>query len=87
MDQLAATKDATEPRTYNCTTVTQLGRCKEEIENNDTCKKYIFFVVPGNEEALLGMPDIELLNILNINCNTIGTEEEEKGTNCNVSKR
>ena len=35
---------------------------------------------------LLGMPDIELLNILNINCNTIGTEKEEKGANCNVSK-
>ena len=34
----------------------------------------------------LGMSDIELLNILNINCNTIGTDKEEKGVNCNMRK-
>ena len=38
-------------------------------------KKCIFFVVPANGEALLGIPDIELLNILNINCNTVGTDK------------
>ena len=43
----------------------------------------IFFVVPGDGDALLGMPDIELLNILNVNCNTIGAE---KGANCNANK-
>ena len=32
------------------------------------------------------MPDFELLNILNINCNTIDTEKEGKGANCTVSK-
>ena len=32
------------------------------------------------------MPDIELLNILNKNCNTITTEKEEKGVNCNMRK-
>ena len=32
------------------------------------------------------MSDIELLNILNINCNIIGTDIEEKGTMCNVNK-
>ena len=41
-------------------------------------KKCIFFVVPGYGEVLLGMPDIELLNILHMNCNTVGTEKEEK---------
>ena len=30
------------------------------------------------------MPDNELLNILNINCNTTGTDKEEKGMNCNM---
>ena len=35
---------------------------------------------------LLGMPHIELLNILNINCNTVGTEKEGKGTNSNMRK-
>ena len=78
--------DATKLRTYNCTTITQLGRCKVEFENNNKHKNCIFFVVPRDGEALLDMPDIELLNILNINCNTIGTEKEEKGTNCNMSK-
>ena len=32
------------------------------------------------------MSDTELFNILNINCNTIGAEKDEKGTNCNANK-
>ena len=40
--QLAAIKDATKLRTYNCTIITQLGRCKVEIENNNKCKKMHF---------------------------------------------
>ena len=68
VDQLAATKDAKiKLKAYNCTTITQLGRCKVKKENNNKCNKCIFFVVLGSREALLGMPDIELLNILNIN--------------------
>ena len=39
------------------------------------------FIVPGDGHVLLGMLDIELLNILQINWNTIGTKKEEKGTN------
>ena len=31
-DKLVATKDTTKLRTYNCTTITHLGRCKVEIE-------------------------------------------------------
>ena len=38
-DQLVVTKDATKLRTYNCTTITQLGKCTEEIENDGKCKK------------------------------------------------
>ena len=37
------------------------------------------FVFPGNREVLLSMPDIELFNILNVNCITIGTAKEEIG--------
>ena len=85
-DELVATKDTPKLRTYNHTTITQLGRCKVKIENNHKCKKCIFFVVPGNREVLLGMSDTELLNILNINCKTIGTDKEEKGVNCNMRK-
>ena len=40
-------------------------------------QKYIFFVVPGDGDALLGMPNIEVLNILQINYNTIGTKRGE----------
>ena len=72
-------------RTYNHT-ITQLDRCKVEVENIEKCKKCIFIVVPGNREVLLGMSDIEQLNILNINCNTIGIDKEEKGKNCNMRK-
>ena len=45
------------------------------------------FLVPGDEDALLGMPDIELLNILQINCNTMGTKKEEKGMSYNQRKK
>ena len=86
MDQLVATRDETKLRTYNCTAITQLGSCKVEIENNDNCKNYIFFVVPENGGVLLGIPDIELLNILNIYCNTIDTDRDEKGANCNMRR-
>ena len=44
----------------------QLGRCKIEIEHYKqiTCE---FFVVPGNGQALLGISDIENLDVLSIN--------------------
>ena len=45
------------------------------------------FVVPWDGDVLLGMEDIELLNILQINCNTIGTKKEEKGMSYNENKR
>ena len=73
-------------KTYNCTTIAQLGGCNVKIESNNKCIMCIFFVVLGDREVLLGMPDIELLNILNINCNTIGAEKDEKGMNCSANK-
>ena len=59
---------------------------QKKTENNNKCKTCTFFVVWGDGEALSSMPDIELLNILNINCNTIGAENDAKGMNCNVNK-
>ena len=41
-----------------------------------------FSVVPGNGQALLGMPDIEMLGILTINYNTIDTKEVDGSENC-----
>ena len=80
-------KDTTMLRTYNSTAITQFWRCSVVIENNNKCKNYIFFVVPGDGDAILGMADIELLNLLQINCNIIGTKKEEKGMTNNKNKR
>ena len=52
---------------YNRTTITQLSKCKVELQHNYKQKIYIFFVVPGNHQALLDMPDIDMLNIITIN--------------------
>ena len=78
-----ATKDATKLRTYNHPTITQLGRCRVEIAKIDKYKSALFFEVPGNGKALLGIPDIELVSILNIDCSAIGTEED---ANCKMRK-
>ena len=33
----------------------------------------MFFVVPGNRQALLGMPDTMMLNLINLNIDSIQT--------------
>ena len=42
------------------------------------------FVVPGNGQALLGMSDIDVLNIINIH--SIGTEQGGGNVNCYKNK-
>ena len=41
-----------------------------------------FFVVPRNGQALLGMPDIDVLNIIKVNIHSIGTEQTGGSDNC-----
>ena len=41
-----------------------------------------FFVVPGNRQPLLGIPDTETLGILIVNCNTIEMKEANGPENC-----
>ena len=43
-----------------------------------------FFIVPGNGQALLGMPDIEKLDIITINHNTVDTQEADRADKCNT---
>ena len=43
--------------------------------------KNIFFVVPGNGQALLGMPDTTALKIINLNIDSIQAEVAECKTN------
>ena len=64
-------------KTYNKTTITQLGTCKVIIENKYNRKRYQFFVVPVNAQALLGMPDTDALQIININIDSIHVDAED----------
>ena len=74
-EQLAPTKNKyVILKTYNKTTVTQLGICTILIEHKYNKKKCRFFVVPGNGQVLLGMPDTDALNIINMNIHSIGAE-------------
>ena len=71
---------------YNKTTITQLGTCTVEIEHknkNEMCK---FFVVLGNGQALLGIPDIDMLYTINVNIHSIGTEHDGGSDNCCTNK-
>ena len=49
--------------------------CKVLVEHKNNKKECEFFVVPGNGQALLGMPDTDVLNIISINIHTIGDED------------
>ena len=78
-EQLVTTRNENiQLKTYNETTRTHLEICKVKIEHNNKCKICNFFVVPGNGQAFLGVPDIETLDILTINCNRIDTQEVDR---------
>ena len=44
-------------------------------------KSCVFFVVPGNGQVLLGMPDTAALKLINVNIDSIQAEEAECKTN------
>ena len=50
-------------KTYN-SIIEQLGICTVRSKHKDNANKCMFFVVPGDSPALLGLPDIEMLDIL-----------------------
>ena len=56
------------------------------INYKDNKKKCEFFVVPGNGQALLGMPDTAALNIINVNIDSIEAASMQKENyNTNVT--
>ena len=67
---------------YNKTTITQLGTCLVEVEHKNDKRMCTLFVVPGNRQALLGMPDIDALNIIKTNIHTIGAEQTIGSDSC-----
>ena len=53
-------------------------------------KKHVFFVVPGNGQVLLGMPDTAVLNIINFNIDSIQVEivsSKTEDRKCTQSQR
>ena len=68
-------------RTYNGTHITQLGTCAVIIKFKNFKKCCFFFVVPGNGQVLLGMPDAAVLNIINLNIDSIQAEMVSSKTN------
>ena len=66
--------------------ITQLGMCTVKIIYNNKQKICKFFVVPGNRQALLVMPNIDVLSIINTNINTIDMEDGRGTNNCCTNK-
>ena len=64
-------------RIYNKTNITQLGMCMVVIKFKNIKKRCIFFIVPGNGQALLGMPDTATLKVINANVDSIQVEVAE----------
>ena len=59
----------------------QLGTCTVYLKFKNVKKRCIFFVVPGNGQALLGMPDMTVFNIINLNIDSIQAVTTECKTN------
>ena len=62
-------------KTYNKTTITQLGTCTVLVEHKNNKTKCRFIVVPRNGKALFGMPGTGKLKIINTNIHSIGVED------------
>ena len=75
---------------YNKTVITQLGMCVVIINYRGNKKKCEFFVVPRNDQVLLGMPDKAALNIINGNIDSIeaaSMQKENYSTNISDAKK
>ena len=66
--------------TYNKTNTMQLWTCAVIIKFKNI-KKCVFFVVLGNGQVLLGMPDATSLNVINVNIHSVQAEIAEGKTN------
>ena len=79
-------KNHIELKMYNKTDITQLGMCMVIINYKDNKKKFEFFLVPRNGQALLGMPGTAALNIINVSIDSIeAASMQNENCNTNVS--
>ena len=69
---------------YNKTFITQLGTCMVTMRYKNNRKKCEFFVVLGNGQVLLGMPDTSAPNIINVNIASLEAEDAQR-ENCNIN--
>ena len=81
---------------YNGTHIMQLGMCAVQIKFKIIKKRCVFFVVPENGQALLGMPDMAAFNLINLNIDSIqairakcktNMEQEAKTTAQNIDNK
>ena len=77
-------KDHIKLKKYNKTFIAQLGTCAVIIAHKNNRRKCEFFVVLGNGQVLLGMPDTAALNIINVNMDSIEAEDTQR-ENCNTN--
>ena len=71
-DQLkSSVKGNIKLKMQNGTHIMQLGICAVQIRFKNIIKRCTFFVVPGNRQVLLGMPDTTTLNLINLNIDSI----------------
>ena len=67
--------------TYNGTSVMQLGASAVFIKFKNIRKCWVLFVVPGNGQALIGMPDATSLDLMKVNIDSIQVEMSKGKTN------
>ena len=62
----------------NQSNIKQLGMCTVKLRHKNKIARCRFFVVPADSQTLLGMPDIELLQILKIMCEVVEGQQADK---------
>ena len=65
-------------KTCNHSNIEQLSMCAVTLRHKDGIARYRFFVVPGDDPMLLGMPGIELLNKLKVICEVGGDQQADR---------
>ena len=65
---------------YNKTVIIKLGMYMVILNYKDSKRKCEIFVVPGNGQALLGMPDTAVFNIINVNIDSIEAHRKRIAT-------
>ena len=65
-------------KTYDQLNIEQLSGYSVKIRHNDKCVECRFFVEPGDGPELLRIPDIELLGMIRVMCETIDKKTTDR---------